>query len=158
VFVLLTSMDKMTTVRRCTSNDLAAAKSLIAELYRDRPQDADLDELPTRLSEFSLVAELEGEIIGLVIAVRRSTLEPGNEISRDAFPDEDEYLEVQDLFVRQANRGSGTGSALIKEVLAVAKSAGVCRSMVYSANADYIRIARFYENCGFRMWHIFMTQ
>lgn len=31
-------------------------------------------------------------------------------------------------------------------------------SMVYSANADYARTARFYERCGYRMWHIFMTQ
>jgi GNAT superfamily N-acetyltransferase len=117
-----------------------------------------LDGLPTRLNEFSLVAERDGAIIGLVIAVRRSTLELRNELGRDAFPDDNEYLEVQDLFVSEANRGTGAGSTLIKELLAIARSAGIRRSMVYSANADYMRIARFYENCGFRMWHIFMTQ
>ena len=30
--------------------------------------------------------------------------------------------------------------------------------MVYSGNRDDQRIARFYERCGYRMWHIFMTR
>jgi ribosomal protein S18 acetylase RimI-like enzyme len=145
-------------IRRCIANDLPSAARLITELYRDRPQDAHLDGLPNRLSDFSLIAEENGEIVGLLLAERRSTRDLSTEIGRDAFPDDDSYLEIQELFVHETQQGKGIGSALVQEVLKRAKAAGIHRSMVYSANADYVRTARFYENCGFRMWHIFMTQ
>ena len=132
--------------------------AFLAELHRDRPRDAHLDRLPGRLSEFSLVAEHDGQIAGLVVAERRSTDNLRDEIGRDAFPEDESYLEIQELFVREGARGEGIGSALVRAVLERARAAGVRRSLVYSANADYVRIARFYERCGFSMWHIFMTQ
>ncbi len=145
-------------IRQCTVSDLPAAAAFLAALYRDRPRDLHLDELPTRLSEFSLVAEQNGQVVGLVVAEMRSTQNLRDEIGRDAFPVEETYLEIQDLFVSEEERGEGIGSALVRAVLERARAAGVRRSLVYSANEDYVRIARFYERCGFRMWHIFMTQ
>lgn len=55
-------------------------------------------------------------------------------------------------------RNKGIGGSLVAAVLDRARKNGIERSMVYSANADYKRTARFYEHCGFKMWHIFMTQ
>ena len=43
-------------------------------------------------------------------------------------------------------------------VLQKAQDAGIARSLVYSGNRDYIRIARFYEKCGYKMWHILMRR
>ena len=145
-------------IRQCTVSDLPAVSVFLAALYRDRPRDLHLDELPARLSEFSLVAERNGEVVGLVIAEKRVTQNLRDEIGRDAFPEDEIYLEIQDLFVSERQRGDGIGSALVQAVLERARAAGVRRSLVYSANQDYARIARFYERCGFRMWHIFMTQ
>ncbi len=146
------------TIRECMIDDLPAARAFLAALYRDRSRDLHLDELPRRLSKFSLVAERDRQVVGLVIAEQRSTQDLRNEIGHDAFPDDEIYLEIQDLFVREDERGEGIGTALVRAVLERARAAGIHRSMVYSGNADYVRIARFYERCGFRMWHIFMTQ
>jgi len=38
------------------------------------------------------------------------------------------------------------------------RDAGLKHSMVYSSNADYSRIGRFYEKFGFRIDHLFMKQ
>ena len=146
------------TIRQCLAGDLPAAAALLAELYRDRPRDAHLDQLPERLSEFSLVAEKDGVVVGLLMAEKRMTNSLRDEIGRDAFPDDEHYLEIQDVFVREGDRGQGIGAVLVRTVLERAKASGIPRSLVYSANSDYGRIARFYEGCGFRMWHIFMTQ
>jgi GNAT superfamily N-acetyltransferase len=131
--------------------------TFIDELYRDRPGDAHLDKLGGRLCEFSLVAEKAGELVGVLMAEKRSTRNLQSEIGRDAFPSAEWYLEIQEIFVREKNRGDGIGSMLVRSVLERGKAAGITRSLVYSANEDYVRIARFYERCGFRMWHIFMT-
>jgi GNAT superfamily N-acetyltransferase len=146
------------TIRPCAASDLPAATAFLAELYRHRPEDAHLDELPNRLSEFALVAEKDGQVVGLLVAEKRATRNLRDEIGRDAFPNDERYLEIQDVFVRQDERGEGIGTALVRSVLQRAQTSGVARALVYSGNADYARIARFYERCGFRMWHIFMTQ
>ena len=147
------------TIRPCVEGDLPTATAFLRQLYAARPADARLDELPGRLSAFALVAEsAAGEVVGLLLAEERATRNLRDEMGRDAFPDDTQYLEVQDLFVATAHRGQGIGTALVRAALDRAAAAGVRRSMVYSANADYARIARFYERCGFRMWHIFMTR
>ena len=105
-----------------------------------------------------MVAEKDGQVVGLLVAEKRTTRNLRDEIGRDAFPDDECYLEIQDVFVRQDERGAGIGTALVRSVLRRARASGVARALVYSGNADYARIARFYERCGFRMWHIFMTQ
>lgn len=46
----------------------------------------------------------------------------------------------------------------MQRLIQLAAKQGVAGSLVYSANRDYVHIARFYEKLGYRMWHIHMTR
>jgi ribosomal protein S18 acetylase RimI-like enzyme len=114
-------------------------------------------ELTLRLGEFFLLGELAGEIVAFIIAQVKPVA--GDDIADGAFQTlPEKYLEVQDLYVLPEHRNRGMGSAMVGDLYVRAKARGLTCSMVYSANLDYVRAARFYEKCGFRMWHIFLTR
>lgn len=140
------------------SADLPVISRFLSELYSDKLLVKDRIRIQERLSEYSLVAQKGDEVVGLLIAQMRTSHDLLNELGHDAFPNDSNYLEIQELFVRADKRGEGIGKALVTAVLARANANGLRRSMVYSGNEDYVRIARFYEQCGFKMWQIFMTR
>ncbi|MBN1554373.1 MAG: GNAT family N-acetyltransferase [Phycisphaerae bacterium] len=146
-------------IRQCETRDIPVVQPMFDDLYAQQQQPEHEEEpLLDRMSEFFLVVEDNDEIIGFVIAERRATVNLKDEMGKDAFPKDKEYLEVQDVYVAAAHRGRGVGTQMMQTLLQKARAAGLDRSMVYSANKDYVQIARFYERVGFRMWHIFMTQ
>jgi GNAT superfamily N-acetyltransferase len=112
--------------------------------------------LRARIGDYFLVADLGGRVVGYVIGEVRATA--GNEFVENVLDDRPEYLEVQDLYVDVEHRGHGIGTKLMRAVLAAAEHRGVAGSLVYSANRDYLRTARFYERLGYDMWHIHMTR
>ena len=114
------------------------------------------DELRHRLGECSLVAEVEGQVVGFVLGQIKST--KGDELVEGVLDDRPDYLEVQDLYVTAEHRGCGIGTKLMEEVIFRSAEIGVTNSLVYSANRDYISTARFYEKLGYQMWHIHMTR
>ena len=144
-------------IRQCEQNDLPAAQPLLDDLQAQYEHHEE-QPLAQRISEFFLVAEEEGCIVGFVIGERRATVNLTDEMGKDAFPNDREYLEIQDLYVMPSARGRGVGTQLMNTLLQKARDYGLARSMVYSANKDYARIAHFYEKFNYRMWHIFMTQ
>ena len=119
-----------------------------------RPDTA--EQLRERLGECFLVAELAGRVVGFVIGEIRSTA--NNEFVEGVLDDEPAYLEVQDLYVASDHRGRGLGGRLMRTLLDHAAATGATGSLVYSANRDYLRTARFYEKLGYQMWHIHMTR
>lgn len=147
-------------VRQAAEGDLPG----VAELCRvwesegiTRHYRADrVEELRKRLGECFLVAELNGRVIGFVIGEIRSTA--NNEFVEGVLDTAPLYLEVQDLYVSPGHRGQGVGTTLMRRLLEVARGRGVEDSLVYSANRDYVRTARFYEKFGYDMWHIHMTR
>jgi GNAT superfamily N-acetyltransferase len=148
-------------IRTCAPADLPAVAELCRRWQAEditRNYHADrIDQLAARMGESFLVAEADGRIVGFVIAQVKPTA--NNESVEGAFPaGEPLYLEVQDLYVAADRRGRGVGSGLMAAALARAAAAGVRSSLVYSANKAYARTARFYERCGYRMWHITMTR
>jgi GNAT superfamily N-acetyltransferase len=149
------------TIRIVKVGDLPAIRALceqwqVEKITRNYRADTE-PELTLRLDDFFLVAELGGQVIAFIIAQIKPIA--GDDIADGAFESGPQrYLEVQDLYVQQQHRNRGVGSALVAEMCSRAASRGVRCSMVYSANDDYVRTARFYEKCGFRMWHIFMTR
>ena len=149
-------------IRQCKQNDLPEVLQLLdamdAEEGHGEPHEHKKKDLIDRMSEFFLVAEDNGCIIGFVIGERRTTINLKDEMGKDAFPNDSEYLEVQDLYVIPSARGCGIGTQLMTALLDRAHQHSLMRSMVYSANKDYPQIIRFYERVGYRMWHIFMTQ
>jgi ribosomal protein S18 acetylase RimI-like enzyme len=106
----------------------------MTELYRERASEAHLETLPSRLSEFAIVAEKGGGVVGFLLAEKRRTRDGRDELGRDAFPQEEEYLEIQESFVDPAHRNKGIGTPLMREVLSRGEAAGLKRSMVYSGN------------------------
>ena len=153
----MTEMDF--TIRVCQAPDVPA----IAELCRQWVAEdvtqcfvADTEEgLLKRMNPYFLAAEFGGQVVGYVIA---KVLPTAGDAYGNGFPGETHYLVVEDLCVGAAFRGQGIGTALMRTVLQKATDAGIARSLVYSGNKDYARIARFYEKCGFRMWHILMRR
>jgi len=128
------------------------------ELYRGTASHDPPEPLQDRLSDFFLVAEVDGQLAGFVIGQRGPVDPIGAELARDAFPNSSAYLEIQDLFVKPEHRNKGIGSLLMTSILKRGRDAGLMHSMVYSTNSDYARIGRFYERVGFRIDHLFMKQ
>lgn len=145
-------------VRECRQEDLPQAYQLYCKLYTDYGDPVPDEGIEERMGEYLLVAEVESKIVGVVVAEKQTIAFMKSEIGRAAFPDDEDYLEVQELYVLSEYRNQGIGRKLMKTVLEQGRRNGLQRSMVYSSNEDYMRTARFYESCGYKMWHIFMTQ
>ena len=114
--------------------------------------------LSSRLSEFFLIAEVDGQTVGFVIGDKGPVDVIGKETAREAFPGEEAYLEIQDLYVAPSLRNRGIGSLLMRTVIQRGLEAGLTRSMVYTNNPDYARIGRFYERFGYKIEHLFMKR
>ena len=114
--------------------------------------------LSSRLSEFFLIAEVDGQAVGFVIGAKGPVDVIGKEMADDAFPGEEAYLEVQDLYVTPSLRNRGIGSLLMQTVIQRGLEAGLTRSMVYTNDPDYARIGRFYERFGYKIDHLFMKR
>jgi GNAT superfamily N-acetyltransferase len=146
--------------RACLLDDLDAIAAMCQlwqaeDITRNYRADS-VPELRSRISEFFLVAELDGRLVGFLIAQPKPT--GGDEIDGAFIDPQSHYLDIQDLYVLPDIRGRGVGSALMRAVVTHAKARNLRCSMVYSANKDYAQTARFYEKCGYKMWHIFMTR
>lgn len=146
------------TIRVCVGTDLPILEEFCQKLYTEQAYDRPPESVVGRLSEYSLLAEVGGRPVGFILAVCETIEFMKSELGRDAFPGETNYLEIQEFYVLPDFRGNGIGTSLVQRVIEKARQNGILRSMVYSGNADYIRTARFYEKCGFKMWQILMTQ
>ena len=132
-------------IRSYSESDEAAVAELWREVFPGSPSwnhpETDIRRKLAIQRELFLVATIDLELAGTAMA--------GYDGHRGW---------VYYVAVRPKHRRQGIGKKLIEIVLAQARKNGIQRSMVYSANKDYISTASFYENCGFKMWHIFMTQ
>ena len=71
-------------------------------------------------------------------------------------PEGEQYLNVDEIFVRADHRDRCIGSQLMQALLDKAEAAGVVRSMVGSNNVDWLPTVQFYERHGYRMFAIQM--
>lgn len=71
-------------------------------------------------------------------------------------PEGEQYLNVDEVFVRADHRDRGVGTRLVHALLSRAESEGVVRSMVGSNNVDWVSTFEFYERHGYRMFAIQM--
>ena len=145
-------------IRICSEEDLPILREFYRRLFEDYGDPVPSEGVDGRLSEYALIAEWDGKPIGYIIGEHQTIEFMESEIGRAAFPGKEYYLEIQDLYVLPEYQNRTIGTRLVQEVLKCGRRNGLERSMVYSSNPDYIRTARFYEQCGFKMWHIFMTQ
>ncbi|WP_158088653.1 GNAT family N-acetyltransferase [Thermoactinospora rubra] len=143
----------MTAIRAATADDAATLLTMMRELGDYQNQGGEVKVSLGRLAELLarpevgyLIAEREGRAIGYVSWVERVSLWTGQE-----------YLALDDLYVRAGERGEGVGEQLMRTL--AEKAAGrVIRWEVAEAN---VPAQRFYRRIGATVfskkicrWHV----
>lgn len=99
-------------IRECRQGDLPQAYELYCRLYTEYGDPVPDEGIEARMGEYLLVAEVDGTLVGIVVAERQTIAFMKSEIGRAAFPEEKEYLEVQELYVLPECRNQGIGTRL----------------------------------------------
>ena len=60
---------------------------------------------------------------------------------------------LEDVFVDESQRGSGLGTALVKEVIAAARETG-CYKLIATSRASRHRVHELYERLGFENYGV----
>ena len=134
------------TVRRSRPDDHAQVAELTAAVYRGEGlSSADyepaLRDVASRArSATVLVAEADGRVVGAVTVATR-----GGEWAEQAAPGE---AVIRMLVVRADVRGSGTGEALVRACLDLARADG-CTMVRLSSQEEMTAAHRLYERLGF---------
>ena len=68
----------------------------------------------------------------------------------------EQYLEIDELYVNSALRGSGIGGKLLARLTEIGRKSGVKYFNGYSATKDFHGILRFYRHHGFEPWYLEM--
>ena len=128
------------TIRAATPDDAAIVRTLVGEIAAHQDQSdavaGDADDWARMLARpdvVVLLAELEGEPIGYVSAVRRLHLWSAGDT-----------LALDDLFVRAGHRDRGVGLLLMQ---AIARHAGGL-TITWGVEPDNHAAIRFYERLG----------
>ncbi len=103
-----------------------------------------------RLSDYSLVAEIEGEIVGFVFG----SVHESNNMA--IIPTGRLYLEIDDIYVAKTYRNKGIGSILLNRIIQVAHDYAIENFLLYSANKNIEQILKFYKSHGFKSWCVRM--
>lgn len=94
------------------------------------------------------VAESHNEIVGYVTAsIRRST-------QLAVIPNDEPYVEIDDLYVSPEYRSASLGSKMVETVVDFARGQKIKFASVFSASSRVADITRFYQNQGFEPWGI----
>ncbi|SDJ20803.1 GNAT family N-acetyltransferase [Nonomuraea jiangxiensis] len=130
----------MVSIRRATAADAATVHGLMCELAEYQNQESAITVSVDRMREFLarpeityLLAERGGRAVGYVSWFERASLWSGTD-----------YLALDDLFVRDGERGQGTGERLMLAASEAAKGR-VVRWEVAAAN---VAAQRFYRRIG----------
>lgn len=108
------------------------------------------EELIKRVGPYFLVADVDRCIVGFVLASIH--VSKGSAV----IPAGQQYLEIDDIYVRPEFRNSGIGGKVLDRLIHTAQHHGIERFMVYSATKDLDKILGFYRKHGFKSWCIQM--
>lgn len=102
------------------------------------------------IGPYFLVTEADSRIVGFVSASIR--------VSEDAgfFPDGQEFVCIDELYVRPEYRSQGIGRRLVQGIFEHAKREGINRFALTSNTKDFERVVEFYRSSGFRTWNVTM--
>jgi GNAT superfamily N-acetyltransferase len=147
-------------IRTCQKGDLATVRGF-HEAFREETQNGEQELVPleNRLSEYMLLAEVAGELIGYVIGKHQTAefTHAGSQ-STPFHEAEEGYLELQEVYVTPRFRNRGIGSTLVDAALIRARRNGISHSMAYTSNKNWQAGVAFYERCGYRTWCVSMTR
>ena len=107
---------------------------------------ASLERFPT----YFLVAENDGHIVGYI----NGSVQLGKGMA--VIPEQESYLEIDNVYVKPEFRNSGIGGKLIEGLLEVATQNGIQRFLVSSVSKEMDKILNFYQRHGFKPWYIQM--
>ena len=94
------------------------------------------------------VAESQADIVGYVSTTIHKTS------GFAVVPNEDPYVEIDDLYVSPGYRSRSLGSRLVEAVLDAARARGIRYATAFTSSSRVAEIMRFYENQGFEPWGI----
>lgn len=134
----------MIKIRKATKADVPAILGLIKELaeFEKAPKEVSVTEDMLRADGFSeqplfftIVGEVENEIVGMALYFYKYSTWKGK------------VMHLEDLIVKQSERGKGYGKVLLNEIIATAKSQELKRIdwQVLDWNAPAVQ---FYESIG----------
>jgi GNAT superfamily N-acetyltransferase len=98
------------------------------------------DERPARGIRFSIGDE-RGEVARAYLYIMRNDLH------------DVPFGLLEDVFVAESERGSGLGTALVKEVIAAAREAG-CYKLIATSRVSRPKVHELYERLGFASYGI----
>ena len=105
-----------------------------------KPTKARREERPARGLRFSIDGP-DGEVARAYLYVMTNDLH--------AAP----FCLLEDVFVAESERGSGLGTALVKEVIAAAREAG-CYKLIATSRASRPKVHELYERLGFENYGV----
>jgi ribosomal protein S18 acetylase RimI-like enzyme len=144
-------------IRPCTDDDLEAIFQLdhlwdkegVAYVFTYGSQE-DFTAEYEQFREYYFVADCDGEIVGYINGSVRV-----NENQKIAIlPDQEIFLEIENIYVRSEFRDQRVGGELIERLLGTAERNGIKRFIVSTVTKDMDRIMRFYQSHGFKPWYV----
>lgn len=128
-----------TTLRVAVPEDAPRISELLDQLGWSVPPDAVVAELSTSPATEVVVAECDGDVVGLIaVATRRQFQRAGNLITIDT------------LIVDEQNRSRGIGEQLVGVAFEAAKRSNA-QAIELVSNLHRVEARRFYERLGFQV-------
>ncbi len=144
-------------IRECTRDDIDEVYQLDVQWAREdithgfisSAREEFINWLDQARSYF-LVADIDGCIVGYT----NGSVHASKGLA--VIPEGEQYLEIDNIYVKPEFRNKYVGGKLIDSLLQVAEHNGIKRFLVHSATKDIDRILSFYRSHGFETWYIQM--
>lgn len=145
---------ELLTIRQAILDDVETVRSMCmdweAEGITGGLSADSVEQIAGWLGRYFLVAERDGQIAGFIYATLRVSEDTGY------FPDGQQFVNIDNLYVRPQLRGGNIGAHLMQEIKRTAEENGIGRFALSSNTKDFERIVKFYRSCGFQTWNVTM--
>lgn len=145
-------------IRQCTHGDVEEVLRLDGEWEQEQIAYeftfVSREELMAQLERFPqyfLVAECDGSLAGYI----NGSVRLGQE-GHPVIPEQEPYLEIENLYVKQDYRNRQIGGRLMERLLEVAGQHGIQRFALGSDSREMDRVLDFYRRFGFQLWYVRM--
>ena len=142
-------------IRECTLQDIEDILQLdrqwdqenIAFEFIDVSREEFIADLE-RFQPYFLVAASDEGIVGYINGSVR--LSQGVAV----IPEQEQYLEIENIYVKPAFRNRQIGSKLMDRLLEVAAQNGIEKFVVATVSKDMDKVLNFYRRYGFKPWYV----
>lgn len=141
------------TIREATTADIDGILALQPQIYRVEKTDPG--------AKKALAEQLKDDTCTVLVAVKDGPPSRAGEAGKIVATSTIYYIMVavrnrpyalfEGLVVDQSERGQGTGTAMLKEMIAIAKYKN-CYKIIFTSGEDRSEAHAFYEKMGFKKW------